>query len=181
MVDTRHSIKSRVDLAFRREPPPEKRGRESRGISLASLALASIHPFPLSRPGCRAALAQCRALAIARARDLLFHQLVPFLRSAYPIYPSRPPPLATIFRPPSSFPDLRAPRPTVDLLPLPLFALPTSLRFVFRVIKDHPGPPTSPSRYARLNRIDFRLPRSRRRQNAPAPASRSKEEISSYS
>lgn len=178
MVDTRHSIKSRVDLAFRREPPREERKREPGHLSCITRAgqhsSVSIEPTwlpcsPRTMPGTRYCARERPIISSAR----------PFSSIRVSDISRPPPPLAPIFRPPSSFPDLRAPRPTVDLLPLPLFALPTSL--VFRVIKDHPGPPTSPSRYARPNRIDFRLPRSRRRQNTPAPASRSKEEISSYS
>jgi len=120
VVDTRHSIKSRADLAFRCEPRRErKREPELSCITRAGQhSSVSIEPtWPAVQP-----LHNAGPLAIARARDLLFHQLVPFLRSAYPIYPS-----PSVFRPLSSFSDLRAPRRIVDLFPFPLFALPTSL------------------------------------------------------
>lgn len=158
-MDTGHSIKSWTWLFGAN---PEERGRESgreNERSLVSLALASIHPFPLNRPGCCATLAQCRALAIARARDLLFHQLVPFLRSAYPIYPLLP-----------RYSDFLRSRPSwaPSIFFLFLFShcqrLFTSYFALLRIILDHRR---RPSRYARVNRIDFRLPRSRRQQYAP--------------
>lgn len=70
VADTGHSIKT-GGLGFSARTPKRKSGEcggeggRERGRSLASHELASIHPFPLNKPGC-CNLAQCRALAIAR-------------------------------------------------------------------------------------------------------------------
>lgn len=67
VVDTGHSIKT-CGLGFSAWTPKRREraaGGVGGGASPASHELASIHPFPLNKPGC-CNLVQCRALAIAR-------------------------------------------------------------------------------------------------------------------
>lgn len=137
--DTGHSIKT-GGLGFSARTPKRKSsecgGERGQGRSLASHELASIHPFPLNKPGC-CNLAQCRALAIARE---------PYYFIGSSLFPS-------IRVCDISLVCVRSPQPSYALperrsfsfsyilpRPSPRYSL---VHTVFRVIKYHPGPPTT--------------------------------------
>lgn len=125
-----------ADLAFRRGLRRERAvsAEEKRGRSLASHELASIHPFPLNKPGC-CNLAQCRALAIARE---------PYYFIGSSLFPSIRVCDISLVR--STAPTFLCPtRASIFFL---LLYSPSSLssplvHTVFRVIKYHPRPPTT--------------------------------------
>lgn len=144
VVDTGHSIKVQRTWLFGANPEVSPGKRDP---VLSCITRASQHSSVLIEPGLAAAASHNAGLSLLR-------ELYYFIGSSLSFDPRiRYIPRVQLF---PSFRFSHA-RPSIFFFPVPCTP------YIFRVIKDHPRPPTLPSRYARASRIDFRLSCSRHR------------------
>lgn len=147
-MDTGHSIKTQADLAFRREP------REERGRALSCITPADQHSSISIEPTWLQP-SHNAGHSLLRARETYY-----FISSSLFFDPRiRYIPLSPVFQlPPFPTVFVRSIRSPIFFLFLFSHCQRLSAPY-FALLRIIPRPPTSPSRYARVNRIDFRLPR----------------------